>query len=135
MKVVVNRCFGGFGLSAEAIRRYLELKGKPCFFYKEHFGGKNLIVRADGEEGEFHAYTVTKDLGDRPSCGELNDNIFSDDSIERFDPDLLAVVEKMGDEANGRHAKLEIVEIPDDVKWEISDYDGNEKVEECHRSW
>lgn len=27
MKIVINRCFGGFGLSPEAILKYTELKG------------------------------------------------------------------------------------------------------------
>lgn len=27
MKIVINKCFGGFGLSQEAILRYTELKG------------------------------------------------------------------------------------------------------------
>ena len=32
-EVVINSCYGGFGLSPKAIKRYLELKGKECFFY------------------------------------------------------------------------------------------------------
>ena len=58
---------------------------------------------------------------------------FSD--IARNDPILVYVVETLGNEANGSFAKLRIVEIPDDVNWEISDYDGMESVEEVHRSW
>jgi hypothetical protein len=27
------------------------------------------------------------------------------------------------------------VDIPDDVKWEIEEYDGNEWVAEVHRTW
>ena len=30
---------------------------------------------------------------------------------------------------------MKVVEIPDDISWEISDYDGWETVEEIHRSW
>ena len=55
--------------------------------------------------------------------------------LERNDPILVHIVETLGAEANGRFAQLRIVEIPDDVNWEISDYDGMESVSEAHRSW
>ena len=35
MKIVINVCFGGFSLSNKAIKRYLELKGEECYFYKQ----------------------------------------------------------------------------------------------------
>ena len=50
-------------------------------------------------------------------------------------PRLLECVEKLGEEANGTYAELKIVEIPDDVNWEIGEYDGLEWVEEVHRRW
>jgi hypothetical protein len=58
-----------------------------------------------------------------------------DRDIPRDDPDLIAVIESMGDEANGSCAKLRIVEIPDGTKWEIKEYDGNERVAEVHSTW
>jgi len=36
---------------------------------------------------------------------------------------------------SGDYANLKIVEIPDDVNYYISDYDGMEAVEEAHRTW
>ena len=56
----------------------------------------------------------------------------------RTDPILIQVIEELGTEASGKSAFLKIVEIPDDVKWYISqpyDYDGNEIIVEAHRSW
>jgi len=53
----------------------------------------------------------------------------------RADPKLIQVVEELGDKANGSCAKLEIVEIPDGVDWQIEEYDGNEHVAEKHRTW
>jgi len=41
----------------------------------------------------------------------------------------------MGDEVDTRYSKLKIVEIPDDVKWHIGEYDGIEWVAENHRTW
>lgn len=90
MQIVINRCYGGFGLSDKALERYNTL---------------------------------------------ANTNLQSAYELERNDPILVHVVETLGAEANGRFAKLHIVEVPDDVNWEISDYDGMESVEEVHRSW
>lgn len=54
---------------------------------------------------------------------------------DRSNPKLIECVEKLGDIANGRYACLIIVEIPDDVEWEIEEYDGVEWVSEKHRTW
>ena len=90
MQIVINSCYGGFGLSNKALELY------------------NTLANTDIQ-----------------CCFEL----------ERNDPILVHVVETLGDEANGRFAKLRVVEIPDDVNWEISEYDGYESIEEVHRSW
>ena len=42
---------------------------------------------------------------------------------------------ELGDKANGRFAEIQIIEIPDDVEWEIDEYDGVETVREKNRSW
>lgn len=55
--------------------------------------------------------------------------------MDRTSPDLVRCVETLGDEASGFCSQLKVVEIPDDVKWEIANYDGNEWVEEVHRKW
>lgn len=53
----------------------------------------------------------------------------------REDPLLIQAIEELGEEANGRCAKLKIVEIPDDVEYEIEEYDGNEHIAEVHKTW
>lgn len=58
-------------------------------------------------------------------------NFFND----RTNPDLVRCVETLGEKANGSHSYLVVVEVPDDVKWCITDYDGDEQVEEVHRIW
>lgn len=50
-------------------------------------------------------------------------------------PELIKVVEEMGDAANGSCANLKIVEIPDDVEWDVEEYDGNEWISEKHSTW
>lgn len=54
---------------------------------------------------------------------------------DRTDPALVDAVETLGAEANGSYAELKIVEVPDDVKWHIAEYDGWEWVAEDHRKW
>lgn len=53
----------------------------------------------------------------------------------RTDPKLVECVETLGDIANGLFAELKVVEIPDDIEWDIDEYDGLERIVERHRSW
>lgn len=55
--------------------------------------------------------------------------------LRRDDRDLVTVVEEMQKKACGRWSELKIVEVPDDVEWEIQEYDGYEWVAEKHRTW
>ena len=55
--------------------------------------------------------------------------------IARDDPVLVELVESMGSTADGKYARLKVVEIPDDVDWTIQEYDGMEWVAEAHRTW
>ncbi len=57
------------------------------------------------------------------------------DQKNRADPKLVEVVEELRSKANGIHARLKVVVIPDDVEWEIVEQDGMESVHEKHRSW
>ena len=86
MKVVINKCFGGYSLSEEAY--------------------KFLNIPWDGYGFEF--------MGDRSN------------------PALVKCVETLGNKASGGLSSLKVVEIPDDVEWEINEYDGLESVAEKH---
>jgi hypothetical protein len=135
MKIVINACFGGFGLSYVAVMRYAELKGIKLYAYldditKRIYGDRAVI----GNDELIHHY-ATKKLKDGYNDAELNDNYFSDYDIPRNDPVLIQVVEEMGEKASGWSAQLKIVEIPDGLDWEIDEYDGIESIHEKHRSW
>jgi hypothetical protein len=55
---------------------------------------------------------------------------------KRSDPILIEVIEEIGtDVASYNYSKIKIVEIPDDIDYEIHDYDGMETIHEKHRSW
>lgn len=55
--------------------------------------------------------------------------------LDRDDPHLVAIVEELGALANGPHARLKIVEIPDGTKWQIEENDGKEWISEVHKIW
>jgi len=54
---------------------------------------------------------------------------------ERANPLVAEVVESLGEEANGKYAKLKVVEIPDGIEYTIEEFDGVESIHEKHRSW
>ena len=107
MKVVINNKYGGFSLSHKAVMRYAELK-------------------------EIKLYPNIDDITKRINKKNW---YFSDGDIKRNDPTLIKVIDEMGEESYGSHAKLKIIEIPDDIEWTIKEYDGLEWVAEKHRSW
>ena len=134
MKVVINDCFGGFGLSDKAVK---ELYRRGSKFVKamkpEEYFGKSWIednkrcLRDMDEKNSFHmpvenGLILTEDY----SYGEYS---------SRADQLLIDVVEKLKEAADGHCAKLKIVEIPDNIDWEIGEYDGWEKIDEAHQSW
>lgn len=141
MKVVINKCFGGFGLSDKAVEMVMNRKGLNCFRYKQtkfsFESGDDEFTRCElFNNKDLLRYYQTEDLGEK-FVGEFPyDTCWNDYKIKRDDTDLIAVVEKLGEEAaSGSFAELKIVEIPDDVNWEIHEYDGLETIHEAHRSW
>jgi hypothetical protein len=114
MKVVINRCFGGFGLSQEALRELQELDDKLVTTHWEVEYGHS------DEVPPMEALWLVEDEGCHTFRANLN---------------LVEVVEKLGTLANGGHSDLKIVEIPDDVDYEICEHDGDEWVAEAHRTW
>lgn len=159
MKVVINKCFGGFGLSEKAIlwlanrnssvieySTFEEYYGadEDGFVKKVDFVSDELITsmvpvadyHADRMNGrghkpvEFNGKIVgLKDL-------ELGIDDFEESkAVIRRHPDLVEVVEVLGSEANGTFADLVVVEIPDGVEYVIEEYDGSEHIAEKHRTW
>jgi len=105
-KVAYNACFGGFGLSREAVLLGRELSGDP------KWGGATIKgdVYSDGK-------IVGHDFGE------------VDYKFPRHDPILIAVIERLGKAANGEYADLRIEEIPSGTPYRIDEYDGRESVE------
>ena len=121
IKILINGCYGGFGLSDEACEWLIKNKKWKVTEYAK--GGKGykdkkakLVKTNDKLYGK---YWVLKD----------NDDV-------RIDKDVIECVETIGSKkASSGHAKLRVIEIPSDVEWEIDEYDGIEHVAEKHRTW
>lgn len=111
-KIVINRCYGGFGVSRVALHSLRKM------------GNKHALEETDVGEKWPESNDVRIDSYDS----------FLDD-IPRDDLQLVTVVEKLGSKASASLANLIVVEIPDDVKWVVEEYDGNEWVAEKHRTW
>lgn len=113
MKIVINNDYGGFSLSDDAILEYGKRKGL------------NLIKdeNTNWSTSIFYKGSVNKE------------NYFDDREVPRNDLDLVAVVEQLGVAANGFAANLKVIEIPEDVNWQVEENDGLEWVSEKHRTW
>ena len=98
MKIVINKHFGGFGLT-KAVYDELGIEWDGYGLQNEQLGINS---------NNYYAY--------------------------RADKRLIEAIEEIGIEASGDIAALEIVEIPDDIEWEIDDHNGIETVREIHRS-
>jgi hypothetical protein len=141
MKVVINKCYGGFGLSREALREYAKLKGKELWFYRANPANfKEMVIDNGCNEKTIFSTAFDKNFGETMSEETTSEaykqNYFSNFDISRDDKDLIEVVEKLGSKrSSGSCSCLQVVEIPDGVEYEITDYDGIETLHEKHRSW
>jgi hypothetical protein len=150
VKVVINGCFGGFGLSDAAyekliewgvpVRKYVEQERDPVtllYLPQPLNDGEVIFDRELTPPGEndfcdiYHKYKGQSRSAQRYWESWTSDN--------RTHPLLIRLVEEMGaghrTGASGDCAHLKIVEIPDDVEYEIQEYDGNEHIAEVHRTW
>jgi hypothetical protein len=110
-KIIINTCYGGFGLSDKAKARLEELGHAPFI--------------PDIPYDEWRNYDW--DLNPRGYVSEYD--------VPRDLPLLIQVIEELGEESFGDYAKLKIIEIHDDIEWQIEGYDGLEWVAEKHRTW
>ena len=149
-KIAINRAIGGFTLSHKAVMRYAELIGITIFPYYQNLNNNTFVRlisediehidehnRSDSEEyyGDPWYFYVNKNIIDRKNS-EIYDECFKVSDIKRDDSLLIQVIEELGDDATGSSGKIKVVDVPDDVDWEIEENDaGYEWVQEKPRKW
>ena len=133
VKVAINKCHGGFSLSPKALHRLACRQGKSCYFFTyRYYDGKKTYTPVNGyPEGLFWVASSSKEL----TTENYSETTLDQRPENRSDPDLIAVIEELGEDANGKCSEIEIVKVPADVKWEIEEYDGMEHASEVHRVW
>ena len=140
MKLVLNRDYGGYGLSIEAVIEIFKLKGLIVYPYvityemnkmKANKIDLNMKENYSGFTWGFNKYlTIDPKVDSMILDGyeELEDYKPLEVDFERTDPDLIKVVEELGEKANSNYSELEIVEIPNGFEYTIDEYDGMETV-------
>ncbi|MEY8458608.1 hypothetical protein [Lactococcus ileimucosae] len=140
MKIVLNKCFGGFELSHEAKMEIFKKRGIEVFPYIINWRGDgNFYEKYEGLAIERFHNSLTASIvyfKEDPKVDSFIEKIFEKteydpiylefDYENREDGDLVEVVEKLGKLASGRFSELKVVEIPDGASYKINDYDGFE---------
>ncbi len=123
MKVVINKCYGGFSLSDEAYEWLIKNKQWAVTEYNSMGGYKNRkakLVRNREHVTLIGKYSLVQDSA-QPKF--------------RVDKDVIECIEELKEKANRRHSDLKIVERPDGTDFTIEEYDGIEWVAEIHETW
>jgi len=103
MKLLINVCYGGYGISDEAI----ELWAKK----------KNMVLKKEYLEYGGYEYYMS------------DDKIISGYDIDRDDPTLIEVFEELGPgRTSGQYSNLKLIELPDNCEYDLTEYDGWESI-------
>lgn len=136
-KIVINNCYGGFGLSETGMQAYAARKGLTLYLEKDMLFTRYWTVPPEQRVAQVsdEQWSKMTDVERIARDKAYTSQTISDIDFSRDDPDLVAVVEELGKQANDQFADLKVIEIPDDVEWQIQEYDGYEHVAEVHRTW
>lgn len=152
-EVVINTCFGGFGLSKKAVAELARLRGRKAYFFTTAPGSLNEYIPVDEASKDSLFWTAFdipnpnevlrgyRDWHDMTDVEKQASNkVYEQHALptrpdDRADPLLVKVVKQLGQHANGGCADLKIVKIPAEVKYVIEEYDGLEHIAEVHRTW
>ena len=135
-KVILNKCFGGFGVSKEAYELYAKKKGISIFRYTQEDSRNKIYIYANDDNTSLNFY-FTKDFGNNVYISSEDFkkyNLFLDEDF-RDDKTLIEVIEELGEKANSMYSDLKIAEIPDDLDYVIDNYDGIETLHQKVKEW
>jgi hypothetical protein len=141
-KVVINNCYGGFGISEHGLKWLHEhgskfVTGEPLDSFRDEYP-MLAFYNLSRFESIGDDYFIFSGMSIMKGYYIVKDDIvFSIDhyNIPRHDDLLVRMVEELEKKANNMCSNLKIVEIPADVEYSIQDYDGHEWVAEEHRTW
>ena len=126
MKIVISKWYP-FEISHNGIKRYAEIKGIELYPYcRSRRSGFFLLTETDDINPNESVHWTTRKL-DTITDDEVMKYEFRRQDIERNDPALVQMVEELGKESSP-FSELKIIEIPDDVNYEIIFYNGAEMV-------
>lgn len=137
MKIVLNRCRGMFELSKAGLERFIELKIKSTgyknvYYYEIVFdknGKKYVLISPINITNGKNFVLLTNETFDNVTKLSYDDFkrlssylMKSDIRDDRYDEDLITVVQELGVLANTNISNLQVVEIPDSC-WVLIDAD------------
>lgn len=129
MKIILNKCYGGFDVSKEAYMLYAKKKGLNLYIYESEFKYGKFIYKKTNDTSIMNDYFI-KDMGNNVEISDKDykKNLLYLNEKYRQDPTLIEVVEELKDKASGRFGDLKVVEIPDNCYYKIDEYDGVETI-------
>lgn len=133
-KVVINACYGGFGLSREACQRYWDLKGEQVWIEDDtEYPALGMFIvwlvpPSERVKRKTPHQFSSMSMDERVAYNrKVSEQTWYDRNVDRNDPVLVQVVEELGDKASGKYSKLRVVEV--DGLYKIDEYDGYESIE------
>lgn len=154
-RVVINKDWSGIELSAKAMKMLVDkdsdllIKHDKVTFWGKSEDGSTFLPD-DILLNDFLAGCVLYDgcLFNEPWQILVLNGVWYEAELDkesrRSHPDLVWLVETLGKElsperkycvGDDRFRKIEIIEVPDDVDWEVWSADRGEWVREKHRTW
>ena len=131
MKIILNKCYGGFSVSKDGYMLYAKKKGLPLYLYESDYTGNGEFIykKSNNDKSILRSY-FTKDFGGyvKINNADYEKYCLYLGSKYRKDPTLIEVVEELGDKASGFCGELAVLEIPDNCYYKIDEYDGYESI-------